>query len=98
MINKKLSGWSEYKHYKCSTLAPNSINDLKYFINTNKNIKKIIARGHGCSNGDQSVISNGIVIEMHNLNKIINYDKKKKNNRSGGWIKIIRNTFNNNER
>jgi hypothetical protein len=78
VINKKLSGWSEYKHYKCSTLAPNSINDLKYFINTNKNIKKIIARGHGCSNGDQSVISNGIVIEMHNLKKIINYDKKKK--------------------
>jgi len=88
VIKKKLSGWSEYRNYKCATFAPKNINELKFFIEKNKNIKKIVARGHGCSNGDQAVISNGIVIETFNLNKIINYNKKKKTIEVESGIKL----------
>lgn len=77
MTNIKLSGWSEYKYYKCETYTPKNLYELKRFIKKKK-IKKIIARGHGCSNGDQAVISNGIVIDTCNLNKIINYNPEKK--------------------
>ena len=43
------------------------------FIKNNGN-KKIITRGHGCSNGDQSVLEDGIVIDINNLNKVLKYD------------------------
>jgi decaprenylphospho-beta-D-ribofuranose 2-oxidase len=76
ILKKNLSGWSEYKHYSCEVFTPTNLIELqKFLINNNK---KIIARGHGCSNGDQSVLMDGIVVDMNNLNKIISYDYKKK--------------------
>lgn len=77
-MKKKISGWSEYKHYSCEIFTPNNITQLKNFINENSNKKKVITRGHGCSFGDQAVISEGIVIDTKNINKIINYNKNEK--------------------
>ena len=76
-IKKRLSGWSEYQFYSCTIFTPNNFEDLQSFLQNNKD-KKIIARGHGCSNGDQSILKNGVVIDMSNINKIISYDNKKK--------------------
>jgi decaprenylphospho-beta-D-ribofuranose 2-oxidase len=75
---RKLSGWSKYKHYECELFKPNDVTELQNFIKNNNKGRKIIARGHGCSNGDQSVLSDGIVIDTSFLNKIINYNKQAK--------------------
>ena len=75
---RKLSGWSKYKHYECELFKPNELTTPKNFIKNNNKGRKIIARGHGCSNGDQSVLSDGIVIDTSFLNKIINYNKQAK--------------------
>ena len=77
-MKKKLSGWSEYKHYQCEIFTPNNIVELQNFIKKNKKNKKVIARGHGCSNGDQSILLDGVVVDINNLNKIINYNKQAK--------------------
>ena len=73
-----ISGWSKYKYFDCEIYIPDNFSELQNFIKKNPKDKKIITRGHGCSNGDQSVLVDGTVIDTNNLNKILYYDKKNK--------------------
>ena len=73
-----ISGWSNYKYFNCEIYKPENFFELKNFLKENPKNKKIIARGHGCSNGDQSVLTDGTVVDINNLNKIIDYDKENK--------------------
>ena len=56
---------------------PKNIEELKDFLKNNK-FKKNYYQRHGCSNGDQSVLTDGIVVDMCHINKVIDYDKKGK--------------------
>ena len=72
-----ISGWSKYKHFNCEVYKPENFFNYKIFKEKSKS-KKIIARRHGCSNGDQSVLTDGTVIDINKLDKIIDYDKQRK--------------------
>ena len=73
---KTLSGWSEYKNYSCEVFLPKNIEELKDFLKNNK-FKKIITRGHGCSNETISTYRRHCSGMCH-INKVIDYDKKRK--------------------
>ena len=79
IVQKKISGWNEKHFYKCNIFKPNNIDHLKKFIKDLKKGTTIIARGHGCSSGDQAINTDGVVIDFLNINKILEYkanDKK----------------------
>ncbi len=73
-----ISGWSKYKYFNCEIYKPKNFSDLQGFLKKNPQDKKIITRGHGCSNGDQSVLTNGTVIDINNLNNILDYNQQNK--------------------
>ena len=77
-MRKILSGWSKFKYFDCEIFAPNNFSDLQNFFTKNLKEKKIIARGHGCSFGDQAALTDGVVIDTNNLNKVLKYDKENK--------------------
>jgi UDP-N-acetylenolpyruvoylglucosamine reductase len=87
-IKKKLSGWSSYKHYNTRLYKPKNKKNLIEFLKSNNN--KIIARGHGCSFGDQAICSvkNGVTIDLSSLNTIIKLDKKNNCLKVEGGVKL----------
>ena len=80
ITEETLSGWSSFKYFKTKVFKPKNSLDLKDFIKNNKNNLKVIARGHGCSFGDQAICSveNGVTIDLSNLDKIVELDENKK--------------------
>ena len=77
-MKKNLSGWSKFRHFDCEVFTPNNFSDVQNFFRQNLRENKVIARGHGCSFGDQATLTDGVVVDTRNLDKILNYDKKKR--------------------
>lgn len=66
-IKIPLSGWSGYIEEPCEIQLINKESIQKTIINNNE---KFIARGHGCSFGDQAILNSGIVLDTNNLKEI----------------------------
>ena len=66
-IKIPLSGWSGYIEEPCEIELINKESIQKTIINNNE---KFIARGHGCSFGDQAILNSGIVLDTNNLKEI----------------------------
>ena len=66
-INMPLSGWSGYIEEPSEIQLINKESIQKLIINSNE---KFIARGHGCSFGDQAILNSGIVLDTNNLKEI----------------------------
>lgn len=77
LISKKLSGWSSYKFYNTKVFSPNNQQELLEFLESSNDDMKIVARGHGCSFGDQAIYSeqDGVTIDLSRLNKIIELNR-----------------------
>lgn len=90
ITEETLSGWSSFKYFKTKVFKPKNSLDLKDFIKNNKHNVKVIARGHGCSFGDQAICSvkNGVTIDISNLDKILKLDENKKILRVQGATKL----------
>jgi decaprenylphospho-beta-D-ribofuranose 2-oxidase len=74
---QKVETWGMNSFSMSSVLRPNSIeaiSEIFEFANTNN--KKIGLRGGGCSYGDASINSEGIVVDLSDFNKIIDFDTK----------------------
>jgi len=78
MEEKILSGWSSYKHFDTKIFTPSNALELQKFIFKNKNQIKVIARGHGCSFGDQAICSkeNGVTIDLSNIDQLVEYSEE----------------------
>ena len=66
-IKMPLSGWSGYIEESSEIQLINKESIQKLIINSNE---KFIARGHGCSFGDQAILNSGIVLDTNNLKEI----------------------------
>lgn len=66
-IKIPLSGWSGYIKEPSEIQLINKESIQKLITNSNG---KFIARGHGCSFGDQAILNSGIVLDTNNLKEI----------------------------
>ena len=66
-IKKPLSGWSGYIKEPSEIQLIDKESIQKLITNSNG---KFIARGHGCSFGDQAILNSGIVLDTNNLKEI----------------------------
>ena len=66
-IKMPLSGWSGYIEESSEIQLINKESIQKLISNSNE---KFIARGHGCSFGDQAILNSGIVLDTNNLKEI----------------------------
>ena len=64
VIKMPLSGWSGYIEESSEVHYINKELIQKTIANNNE---KFIARGHGCSFGDQAILNSGIVLDTNNL-------------------------------
>ena len=73
-------GWGNYPILNCNTFSASNINKIKQVLLQNK---KIISYGNGRSYGDSALNENIILTKP--LNKIFNFDKKKRNFTLSEW-------------
>ena len=66
-IKMPLSGWSGYIEEPSEIRLINKESIQRLITNSNE---KFIARGHGCSFGDQAILNSGIVLDTNNLKEI----------------------------
>ncbi len=73
-------GYQDYsqsaEHTIFGALAPKSVAELSEIVKTTE--RPIAVRGAGFSMGGQTASENGIVIDMRNMNKVIEYDTQAK--------------------
>lgn len=72
---EKVEAWGMNSHSLSPVLRPKTIQEISdIFQNANSHSLKIGLRGGGCSYGDASINSDGIVLDLSVYNKIIDFD------------------------
>ena len=79
IVKKRLSTWSYSKKVLSKITYPKNINELKEaIIYAQENNLKVTPMGTGSSYGDLFINNDGLVVSTDKLNKIVNFDEKKK--------------------
>ncbi len=74
---EKVLSWGMTHVTESPVLRPTSKEEIQeIFAYANENKKKIAFRGGGCSYGDASLNSEGIIVDMSRFNKILEWDEK----------------------